>query len=406
MKVHPAAELFPMFDTEALQSLADDIALHGLTEPVWLYDDPEMGRVLLDGRNRSVACELVGIEPATRIYTGSDPITFSISQNVQRRHLTAGQRAAVANAALPLYEAQAQALMLAGVAPNPGADLHQGDDAELTVILDADLVPEPKRAPRAADRAGKAAGASGRATAQYKRIAEQAPDLAEQVKAGTMALDRAERIIRDRDAEQRRVEQAKRDAEATESKPTIDLRHGDFREVLADLSGVHAIITDPPYPADFLPLLDDLAAWADKVLTEDGILAVLIGQTHLPEVYRRLEGHRPYRWTVAYMTEGPAYVSHPRRVSSSWKPLLVYGGGPRFSDVVRSSGDDKRYHKWGQNFDAFHSIIQRLTTSGQTVVDPFMGAGTTLLAAHSLGRHAIGSDTDDDAFRAASERLR
>ena len=185
----------------------------------------------------------------------------------------------------------------------------------------------------------------------------------------------------------------------------MDIRHGDFREVLADLQNVDAIITDPPYPAEFLPLLDDLAAWADKVLSDDGVLAVLIGQTHLPEVYRRLSGHRPYRWTACYLTEGPGYVSHPRRVQSGWKPLLVYGGGPRFGDVFRSSGDDKRHHKWGQNFDAFHAIVERLTTKGATVVDPFMGAGTTLLAAHALGRNTIGCDLDEQAVADTKARL-
>lgn len=397
--VHPAAELFPMLDHDGLIELASDMAEHGQTEPVWMYRDPERGPVLLDGRNRVAACHLNGVAPLSRFYEGTDPISFSISQNVKRRHLTAGQKAAVAHAALPMYEDEAKARQLATLKQNApvGADLPQRD---------VEQKPEPKqRAPRSRDKAGKASGASGRATAQYKRIAEQAPDLAEQVKAGTMALDRAERIIRDRAAEAARVAQAKKDAAATVNKTTVDIRHGDFREVLADLRDVDAIITDPPYPFEFLPLLDDLAAWADKVLAPDGVLAVLIGQTYLPEVYRRLEGHRPYRWTGAYLTEGPGYVSHGRRVQSSWKPLLVYGGGPRFGDVVRSSGDDKRYHKWGQNYDAFHTIIQRLTTTGQTVVDPFMGAGTTLLAAHALGRHAIGADVDADAVTASRERL-
>ncbi len=44
------------------------------------------------------------------------------------------------------------------------------------------------------------------------RVAEQAPDLAEKVCSGKMALDRAERIIRDREAEQRRIAHAGPDA--------------------------------------------------------------------------------------------------------------------------------------------------------------------------------------------------
>jgi methylase of polypeptide subunit release factors len=169
---------------------------------------------------------------------------------------------------------------------------------------------------------------------------------------------------------------------------------------------VHAIITDPPYPAEFLPLLADLGALADRVLATDGVLAVLIGQTHLPEVYRLLSETRPYRWTGAYMTPGAGYASHARRVQSNWKPVLFYGGGPRFADVFTSAGDGgKEHHFWGQDYTAFSTMVERLTEPGQTVLDPFMGAGTTLLAAHHLGRHVIGCDIDQDHVDTASKRF-
>jgi 16S rRNA G966 N2-methylase RsmD len=223
-----------------------------------------------------------------------------------------------------------------------------------------------------------------------------------------MALDRAERIIRDREAEQRRIEQARREAAAEPVPTRVDIRHGDFREVFADLSGIDAVITDPPYPREFLPLLADLAAWADKVLTPEGVLAVLMGQSHLPEVYRLLDGHRPYRWTACWLTPAQGYVAHAQKVQTNWKPLLVYGQGPRFADIIRSEGSDaaaKTHHRWGQDYNGFHTLVERLTSRGQTVVDPFMGSGTTLLAAHALGRHAAGCDIDPAAVATARERL-
>jgi len=385
--IHPACEVFPMMGADALAELAEDIRRNGLLEPLTVWDG-----VLLDGRNRLAACDLAGVTPAVEEWAPTgDAVAWVMSKNMQRRHLTTGQRAYLAAQIEPLYAAEAAERMLAGVGrDDPGADLPQGAD---------------ERAPRARDHAAAVAKTSGRAVAQFKRVAREAPDLAEKVAAGDMALDRAERVVRDRVAEAVKVEKALEQAAAVGTVYHVDVREGDFRSVLADLRNVDAIITDPPYPREFLPLLDDLATWADMVLSPDGVLAVLIGQTHLPEVYARLEGSRPYRWTACYLTEGPGYVSHPRRVQSSWKPLLVYGGGPRFGDLIRSSGDDKRLHKWGQNFDAFTTIIERLTEPGQTVVDPFMGGGTTLLAAHALGRHAIGCDLDPEAVASARERF-
>lgn len=388
---HPAADLFPLLDGDELRELVDDIRANGLHEPVWLWDDPERGTVLLDGRNRAKACETAGVPIRTQQYRGDDPIGFSVALNLKRRHLTTGQKAFVALQVEPLYAAEAKRRQGARTdlkAPeNLVADLPQGKSRE---------------------RAAKIAGTSGRAVAQAKRVADAAPDLAEKVKAGQMAIDRAERVIRDREAEQRRVNQARREAAREGLPSTVDPRPGDFREVLADLRGINAVITDPPYGFEHLPLLDDLAAWADKILAPDGVLAVLFGQTYLPEAYRRLDGHRPYRWTACYLTSGPGYVSHQRRVQSNWKPLLIYGGDSRFADVVRSEGLDaaaKENHRWGQDYAAFHTIIERLTQRGQTVVDPFMGSGTTLLAAHALGRHAIGCDIDPEAVNRAKERL-
>lgn len=399
--VHPAADLFPLMGKDELQDLANDIRANGLTEPIWLWHDPERGTVLLDGRNRLAACRLVGVEPVTTVYTGTDPITFSVSQNIVRRHLTVGQRAFLALELEPLYAAEAAKAQAHGLTA-PGKPKE-------TLVADLPQASEPKkRAPLARERAAKKARTSGRAVAQAKRVQQQAPDLAAQVKDDAITLDRADRVIRDRESEQRRIAQARAEAAAEPVKTLVDIRHGDFRDVLADLTDVDAIITDPPYPREYLPLLGDLATWADKVLAPNGVLAVLFGQTHLPEVYRLLEGGRPYRWTAAYMTAGGGYVSHPRKVQSNWKPVLIYGGGPRFADVLRSEGinaDAKSNHKWGQDYGAFHTIVERLTSRGQTVVDPFMGSGTTLLAAHALGRHAIGCDTDPDAVATSRERV-
>lgn len=204
----------------------------------------------------------------------------------------------------------------------------------------------------------------------------------------------------------RREARKTRDAEAADKRyevdgeGTIDCRLGDFRAVLADLKDIDAIITDPPYGKEYLPLLRDLADLANRILKPNGIMAVLYGQTYLPEALAQMTGFRPYRWTACYLTEGPGYVSHTRKVQSKWKPLIVYGGDERrFDDLFRSTGDAaaKEHHEWGQNLDAFQSIIAALTEPGATIVDPFSGGGTTLIAAKTLGRHAIGAEIDADA---------
>lgn len=388
--IHPAAELFPLMDGQEFDGLVESIRLQGLREPAWLTSDG----ALLDGRNRVRACQVAGVKPEFRQFNGDDPVAFVMALNMDRRHLTVGQRAMVALKLVPMYETEAAKR----IPQAPGA--RRGEKVSAV----ADLRQQKK----SVDLAGAAAKVSGRAVSQAKRVSEQAPDLSAKVESGELALDRADRIVRDRESADRRQAEAKAQQQQIKVGTNVDVRLGDFRDVLADLQGVDAIITDPPYPGEFLPLLDDLAAWSDKVLTEDGVLVVLFGQTYLPEVYRRLDGHRPYRWTGAYLTPGAGYASMARRVQSNWKPVLVYGGGDRFSDVFRSEGSDhsaKSLHFWGQDYGAFHQIVERLTKPGQTVVDPFMGSGTTLAAAKALGRHAIGCDIDEAHVDVARKRL-
>lgn len=106
--MHPAAELFPLLGDDELRELADDVKAHGLHEAVWLYRDPERGAMLLDGRNRWRACEMAGAECRTRYYDGGDPIAFSLSLNLKRRHLTPGQRDFLAVSVERLYAATAK----------------------------------------------------------------------------------------------------------------------------------------------------------------------------------------------------------------------------------------------------------------------------------------------------------
>jgi 16S rRNA G966 N2-methylase RsmD len=229
----------------------------------------------------------------------------------------------------------------------------------------------------------------------------------EDIDAAKLAKGRAARKQRDQEAEQNRRDRLQQ-ADDAPLPADVQIRHGDFREELATLADVDAIITDPPYSRDHLPLLRDLAAWADRVLAADGLLAILFGQTHLPEVYKLLDGWRPYRWTVCLLTPGPGYVSHASRVQSGWKPVLVYGGGPRFADVIRSEGLDivaKEHHEWGQDAAGFATLVERLTEPGQLVCDPFLGGGTTALVCRDLGRRFIGCDIDPDAVATTRKRV-
>ncbi len=88
-ETHPIADLFPMLPDDELRELAADIKERGLLYPVVL--DLE-GRIL-DGRNRFAACQLAGVDPQFVTYEGDDPAGYTLSVNINRRHLSKGQQA-------------------------------------------------------------------------------------------------------------------------------------------------------------------------------------------------------------------------------------------------------------------------------------------------------------------------
>jgi len=121
LKVHPAAELFPLMAEAELKELASDIAKNGLRAPIvgWALD----GQFLLDGRNRLDAMVLLGLlyettdhhvgvkkwtgkqwsdQPGGRLgyapgcefknFYDGDPHALALSLNVHRRHLNAEQK--------------------------------------------------------------------------------------------------------------------------------------------------------------------------------------------------------------------------------------------------------------------------------------------------------------------------
>lgn len=50
-------------------------------------------------------------------------------------------------------------------------------------------------------------------------------------------------------------------------------------------------------------------------------------------------------------------------------------------------------------------IVQRHSNHGQTILDPFMGSGTTLVACQRLGRQGIGIELDPGYFDTACARV-
>jgi hypothetical protein len=199
MKEHPAAKLFPMMTPEEFEGLKTDISIHGQREPIVLH-----GGLILDGRNRYQAClELIKegkkIEPRFREFNGRDGesiTSFVLSSNLHRRHLDTGQRAMIGVESLAFFEAEAKAAQI-----EKGKEGGRGK--KKTILPNDSKVSRNEQT--SVTKAGRALGVSGRTVARAKQVKESAPELAPEVRNGTITLPEAQKVSHYEPDERREV---------------------------------------------------------------------------------------------------------------------------------------------------------------------------------------------------------
>lgn len=201
----------------------------------------------------------------------------------------------------------------------------------------------------------------------------------------------------------------------------IRLYHCPFQQLeqLAEIEpeSVQLICTDIPYGKDFLPQVSELADLASRVLVPGGVLIMLCGQYWLPEVMSALTRTLRYRWMIASEWDGDATVVHFQdrdglrdRITSNWKPLLVFSKGDwkshgPWSDVSHLTGKEKEWHHWGQPLPEVEMLVRTFSRPTDLVVDPCGGGFTAAVACHHLGRRFIGCDIDKVAVLRGQDRL-
>jgi ParB-like chromosome segregation protein Spo0J len=211
--VHPVAALFPMMADAEIAQLAEDIKRHGLLQA--LIRD---GDVLIDGRNRLLACKRAGVEPRFEDLGDRDAVAVILSANISRRHLTVGQRAMV----LALAEAEAK---------EGGAALFR-----------------LKRGTKKGVLAAAGVGATSLRLARFVR--DHASDLVEQVMAGS-SLVAAEEAGRKRQQQQvnREAERKRRLAALEERRKRLENeRETLLARIAAERDEIGPAVTLPPEP--------------------------------------------------------------------------------------------------------------------------------------------------------------
>ncbi len=213
----------------------------------------------------------------------------------------------------------------------------------------------------------------------------------------------------------------------------VTIYHGDCREVLVSVSA-DVMITDPPYGIGLMTKTSDYRQSSAFDGGESLKASVLYRDDPL-YVGSLIHAVMPYalqNFDRSVVFSGPAMLwSYPEPAAvgavftpngagrCAWgfqcvHPVLFYGRDPYLVDGkgarpnsfrTEQPNREKFDHPCPKPYEWMTWAVQRASRPGETVVDPFMGSGTTLVAAKHLLRKAIGIEIEERYCEIAAKRL-
>jgi len=224
----------------------------------------------------------------------------------------------------------------------------------------------------------------------------------------------------------------------------MNIQTADFQDFLSQLqeNSADLILTDPPYTIsrqtgfkklgkrgvkrfavamDFgawdrsLIDLDALCQQSYRVLREGGTIIVFYDLwkiTVLAEAlsranFKQLRFIEWLKMNPVPLNSRSTYLSNSREIAI----VAVKGGKPTFHSAYDNGvyrfpiHREKRYHPTQKPLKLMKALIEKHSHPGDLIVDPFLGAGTTGVAAVQAGRRFCGGDIDADYVKAAEQRI-
>ena len=186
----------------------------------------------------------------------------------------------------------------------------------------------------------------------------------------------------------------------------ITIYHGDCREILVGLVA-DVVVTDPPYgvekalwdksfPTDWIRLA---FVATPRVLCMSGNAALASALSAFGFMYRDVIALH----SVNGMTRSPIAFGN-------WIPVIAAGdwtweARPNVLPFLVDTTTERIDHPTPKPISAMLTLLAKYTKRDWLILDPFMGSGTTLVAAKRLGNRAIGIELEEKYCEVAAKRL-
>ena len=156
-----------------------------------------------------------------------------------------------------------------------------------------------------------------------------------------------------------------------------------------------------------------VAEEAARILKPSGFLFAYAGVYWKWDVMRLMAEHMDYWFDMALLNTGNSPIMWRKRIISRYKSILVYSKkdeSPKARVMSLSffmcGGQDKRYHTWGQDESSARYYIDCFSKTGDIVLDPFSGGGTTPYVCRVLDRRYLAFELDPKMADVARARVK
>ena len=403
---HSIVKDFPPMQDWEFEQLKENIAEVGLLVPIVVWQEQ-----IVDGRHRYWACMDTGVEPKYRHLDGdyAGMINYVQAYNVEHRNITLDQKKA---AILKLNDRRGnggdreiqEEHTMAELAEMAGSS--RSSMFDLAAVQDAD----PELFEEVAQ--GKVSANSAKALLEYPpKVRKETLERFSEggYKSPQHAAREVTREINRENLMARAEKTPANDRYKLHSLPIAMLHEK------VEAGSIDLIITDPPYPKEYIHLFKDLAAFAAHALKPGGGLVVMAGNFFLDEKIMNLSHPElKFRTSIAYHMPGKHDIDRGEIVQVITKPVLVYHKiGGKLTTMIASyltyeeTQRDDSLHHWGQQLPGFEKLVEMFTKEQKPYVicDPFMGGGTTGVAAIKAGFDFVGNDINEDEIRVVKGRL-
>ena len=189
-----------------------------------------------------------------------------------------------------------------------------------------------------------------------------------------------------------------------------ELWYGDCREVLPLLPSFDACVTDPPYGLPREEPFADVAA--GLALVRYTVAAIILDwRNPIRDENKVGEIVWEYGWVSGGRSRATSGVNHTHNtihLLGDAKKMRFTDGSiikrqPGFSSPRQCSFASKSGHKYEKPVALMIWLLERM--DGGVACDPYMGSGSTGVAAVRLGRRFVGIEIDRGHFDVACERI-